>query len=65
MRATMRLIVAEQGASDESRAQANDLRQRLDVELTQLLTSRAFDDDQDGAVESNEGFNRTINLIRG
>lgn len=60
----VRLIVAEQGASDESRAQANDLRQRLDVELTQLLTSRAFDDDQDGAVESNEGFTKTIILKR-
>lgn len=61
----VRLLIAEQGASDESRAHAAELRSRFDAELSLLLSARAFDDDQDGAVESNEGFFKSINLIRG
>ncbi len=59
------LLIAEQSVDAESVQRAELLRTRLDTELTTLLASRAFDDDQDGAVESNEGFVRTINLMRG
>lgn len=61
----VQLLVAEQGMTEEHRARALDLRTRLDTELTAILASRAFDDDQDGAIESHEGFVRTINLRRG
>ncbi len=59
------LLVAEQSVSEEFAARAADLRTRLDTELTAILASRAFDDDQDGAVEPHEGFFRTINITRG
>jgi hypothetical protein len=61
----VRLLVAEQGTSEESRAHATELRTRFDAELQLLLSSRAFDDDQDGGVDPNEGFLKTINVIRG
>ena len=60
----VRLIVAEQGVGEASQAHAEELRAQFDRELTLLLTSRAFDDDQDGAVEKHEGFFRTISLTR-
>lgn len=59
------LLVAEQSQGEEARATAADLRARLDAELTAILASRAFDDDQDGSVEAHEGWYRTINVTRG
>lgn len=59
------LLVAEQSSDADSIARAEQLRQRLDAELVAILASRAFDDDQDGAVEPHEGFYRTISITRG
>lgn len=61
----VRLLIAEQSLDPEGIARATELRARLDAELAVHLAARAFDDDQDGAIESHEGFVRTINLIRG
>lgn len=61
----VRLLIAEQSLDEDGIARANELRARLDAELTAHLAARAYDDDQDGAVEAHEGFVRTINLIRG
>lgn len=60
-----RLLIAEQSLDPEGIARAAELRARLDTELTVHLSARAFDDDQDGAIESHEGFVRSIHLIRG
>lgn len=59
------LLIAEQSTDAESVQRAELLRTRLDTELAAMLAARAFDDDQDGAVEPHEGFVRTINVMRG
>lgn len=61
----VQLLVAQQSSGEDARATALDLAARLDALLAAILTSRAFDDDQDGAIESREGFYRTIQITRG
>ena len=61
----VQLLVAEQGTTEEHRAGAHHMGRGPGRERAAILASRAFDDDQDGAVEAHEGFVRTINLIRG
>jgi hypothetical protein len=61
----VRLLIAEQSLDEDGIARATELRTRLDTELAAQLAARAYDDDQDGAIESHEGWYRTINLTRG
>ncbi len=59
----VRALQAE-NAGDEWIAHRDDMRKRFADELAITLTAAAFDDDQDGAIESHEGWHPTILLER-
>lgn len=59
------LMVAQQSVGEEARATATVLAQRLDLELSAILASRAFDENQDGIINPREGFYRTFQVSRG
>lgn len=60
----VRATLAETGG-EEWAAYRDDMRARFKQELDAALAAAAIDDDQDGAVESNEGWRRTVLVERG
>lgn len=61
----VRALLAETAGSDWV-SYRDDMRKQLDYHFQAAMTAHAFDDNQDGAIASNEGFRpRTFEILRG